>query len=298
MSLVVASAAALGSALSAAAGGVLQHRAARQAPTGTGLHIRLLTNLATRRAWIIGQAVALPAFALHVLALSAGQLGVVQPLLVCGLLFALPASVMLDHRRPNVVEWFWALTLVAALSTFLIVASPSSGHVPSDTDRLAFITLTGFAVAAATVAYTRVLPRHRALLLGAAGGLAYGLSAALLKEAITLGSGPDPTRLLTSWAPYLLAAVGVGALVVTQAAYQSGPLAASLPPLTILNPVAAVTVGVLAFHEHLAHSPAAIAGQTACLALMSVAVIQLAQRSNLANLTHHKPQPLRADLKQ
>lgn len=280
MSVLVASAAALGSALSYGTAGVLQHRAARQAPPGKGLHLDLVAHLATRPAWLVGQLVAVPALGLHALALSAGQLTLVQPLLVSGLLFALPASVALEHRRPDLSEWVWAFILVGALAAFLVAGHPTTGHAPADTDRLAVLSAAGAAIAAGIIASARVVSTHRAALLGAAGGLGFGIIASLLKEAINLAIGADPLRLFASWPLYLLVAVGLPAVVVTQVAYHSGPLAASLPPLTIINPLAAVVIGVLAFHEYLAHSPPAIAAEVISAAVMTTAVAKLARRAN------------------
>lgn len=279
MSVAVASAAALGSALSYATAGVLQHRVARQAPPSKGLHLDLVAHLATRPAWLVGQLVGIPAFGLHAFALSAGPLALVQPLLVSGLLLALPASVALEHRHPSISEWVWAVILVGALGAFLGAGHPTAGHAPSDTDRLAVLSIAGAAIAAGIITSTRVMSTHRAALLGAAGGIGFGITASLLKEAINLAAGADPLRLFASWPLYLLAAVGLPSVVVTQVAYHSGPLAASLPPLTIINPIAAVAIGVLAFHEHVAHSPSAIAAEVISAAVMTAAVTQLARRA-------------------
>ena len=173
---------ALGSALVYGAGGVLQHRAARGAPPGQGLRLRLLADLAA----------------------------------------------------------------------FLLASHPTTGNAPSDTDRLAAITAIGCAVAAVAVAVAaRLRPTWRAAVLGAAGGIVYGLTAALLKDDLHLAAGAYPVQVFTTWPLYLLAGTGATALLVVQAAYQSGPLAASLPPLTMLNPIIAIVVGILAFHERL-----------------------------------------------
>ena len=271
---------ALGSALAYGAGGVLQHRAAQGAPPGQGLRLRLLADLAARPMWLVGLAATIGGFALHALALSSGQLAIVQPLLVCGLLFALPASVALDRHRPSLTEWAWALVLAAALAAFLLASHPTTGNAPSDTDRLAAITAIGCAVAAAAVAAAaRLPPAWRAAVLGAAGGIVYGLTAALLKDDLHLAAGAHPVQVFTTWPLYLLAGTGATALLVVQAAYQSGPLAASLPPLTMFNPIIAIVVGILAFHERLSATPAAVTIEIAAFAVMTAAVTQLTRHS-------------------
>lgn len=70
MNTAVAVVAALGSALAYAVASVLQHRSARTAPAGGGLHLRLVGHLAARPLWLAGLAVAIAALALHALALS------------------------------------------------------------------------------------------------------------------------------------------------------------------------------------------------------------------------------------
>lgn len=280
--------AAIGSAIAYGTGGVLQHRAARDATAGRGLRLRLLAHLATQPMWLAGLAAGAVAIGLHALALSGGELAIVQPLLVSGLLFALPASVVLDGRRPSLAEWAWALLLVVAVAAFLLASHPSRGQAPNDTDRLAAITAIAAAVSIVVVGIgTRLVPTHKAALLGGIGGLAYGLTAALLKESIHLISGPHPVHLLTTWPLYLLLGVGAVALVVVQASYQAGPLAASLPPLTMLNPIIAIVVGVAAFDERLSDTPAALGIEATSLVAMTLAVMQLARRSS--RLEHREP---------
>ena len=281
---------ALGSALAYGAGGVLQHRATHGAPPGGGLRLTLLAHLAARPMWLAGLAATILGFTLHALALSTGQLAIVQPLLVSGLLFALPASVALDRHRPSLTEWAWALVLVAALTAFLLASHPTTGNAPTDTDRLAAITAIGSAVAAVAVAVAaRFPPTWRAAVLGAAGGIAYGLTAALVKDDLHLAAGGNPVRVFTTWPLYLLLGTGATALLVVQAAYQSGPLAASLPPLTMLNPIIAIIVGILAFHERLSAAPAAVGIEVASFAAMTVAVTQLTRHSD--SRTRQPPSP-------
>ncbi len=93
--------AALGSALAAATSSVLQHRSARSAPVARRATGRLLGHLVTRPVWLAGLVAGAAGLVLHALALSGGRLAVVQPLLVSGMLFALPVSVALEGRRPQ-----------------------------------------------------------------------------------------------------------------------------------------------------------------------------------------------------
>lgn len=279
MTQVWAVAAALASALGYAVASVLQHRSARREPAGTGLRLGLLARLASRPVWLAGLLTSAASLALHVLALSLGQLAVVQPLLVSGLLFALPASVALERRRPSAVEWCWALVLVTGLSLFLVFAHPHGGRALPDRGSLVATVAIGAGVAgAAVLAGHRPAHRHRAALLGLACGISYGLTAALIKD-VTTTATLDPIRVLISWPLYVLLIIGVAGITLNQAAYQAGPLAASLPPTTIADPVVAVVAGVLVFDERLAEAPPAVAVEILAFVMMGVASVQLARRT-------------------
>lgn len=279
MNAAVAPVAALASALTYATAGVLQHRVARQAPTERGRPLDLLAYLVTRPVWVAGIVLDTAGVVLHAIALWAGQLAVVQPLLVSGLLFALPVSVLLERRRPSFTEWCWALVLVTGLAVFLVVSNPSADRLPRSENRLVVLSLLGTALTAVVVLRAiRSAPTGRAALLGIAGGLANGMTAALLKEVIHIGSGARPADLLTSWVTYLLLLIGAASLAITQQAFQSGPLVASLPNLTMVPPVLAVVFGVLVFGERLGHTPLDLIAETAAFLAMSVAAVQLARR--------------------
>src|SRR5438093_115933 len=82
-------------------------------------------------------------------------------------------------RRPAVVEWLWAALLVVGLATFLLAAHPSRGWVSVDADVLAW-TAFGCAgiVGITALVGLRWLHRRRALVLGIAAGIGYGMTAA------------------------------------------------------------------------------------------------------------------------
>jgi hypothetical protein len=54
---------------------------------------------------------------------------------------------------------------------------------------------------------------------------------------------------LGGWQLYVLILLGISALVVSQSAYQAGPLALSMPAVALLEPVVAVVAGEIVFHE-------------------------------------------------
>jgi hypothetical protein len=54
---------------------------------------------------------------------------------------------------------------------------------------------------------------------------------------------------LTSWEPYVGIALGVGALLVNQSAFQAGELQASLPTLTAAEPLVGSVLGLVMLDE-------------------------------------------------
>jgi drug/metabolite transporter (DMT)-like permease len=262
--------------MAAAASSVLQHRSARKAPERHAAGFRLLAHLAGNPVWLLGVLFAAVGLALHAVALAGGRLAVVQPLLVCGLLFALPVSVALEGRRLSPAEGGWALALVAGLAAFLLVARPSGGVVSVDADVLAWITGVGVA-AMAVVGYSGMRWRRlRAPLVAVAAGLGYGITAALLKQTAAVASH-GISNIFADWPVYVLIAVGGTAIGLTQVAYRAGPLAESLPVLTVTDPASSILIGALAFHEKLSSSALAVAVELAAFVVMGIASAKLAR---------------------
>lgn len=261
--------AALGSAFLAALSTVLHHRAGI-GDGGAGVVLRPL--------WLLGSVAAIGGLGLHTVALQQGQLSVVQPLLVSGLLFALPLAALFDRRRLGIVQMGWAAVVVMGLALFLVCAQPAPGHPVADSLDLALASASITAVAAGAVLAGAVRRRHRAALWAVAGGCGYGLVAVLLKDNLGLVSFGF-TVLLRSWELYGLVVVGIAAIAINQAAFNAGPLASSLPVLTIADPVVAIVVGAVLFGERTASAPGLVMGQVVGFVTMTGAVVALTRSS-------------------
>lgn len=269
---------ALASAGCASVASVLQHRSARGAPGGRGLRIGLIVALMGRPQWLIGVAASGAAFLLHAAALQSGKLLVVQPLLMSSLLFALPASALLERRRPSIAEWGWALLLIVGLVAFLGFARPTAGTtLPALSVFVPALAIAAACSAASVFLGGIPLRRYRPALFGLATGIAYGIVAALIKYVVGIGVS-DPLRLLTGWPLYVLVAVGACAVVLNQTAYQAGALASALPALTLADPVTAALIGVVAFGEQFATTPVALIGQVVGALIAATAALRLARR--------------------
>src|SRR5438270_1338547 len=176
--MVVASA--LGSAMLYALAAVLQQRAAVSEPPEHSLRLRLLFGLLRRPLWLAGLACDVGAFLLQFWALDHGSLVLVQPLLVSGLLFALPLGTFVSHERMTRSDWIGAALVVIGLSVFLLVAKPDRGSADAAPKVWVMLVVSiMFAVSVLIFAAQRSTESRRAGFLAAAAGTMYGLTAAL-----------------------------------------------------------------------------------------------------------------------
>jgi hypothetical protein len=259
----------------------LAHRSAGEVPDAQGLGPRQLLGFVRATMahpyWLGGIAVSTVGLGLHAFALHAGALAVVQPLLVLGVLFALPLQRRLNRERIRRIELLWALALVAGLGGFLVVATAGVAPTHEAADRGPAIVAGLLALGAAPMCVLVSRGRQRATaaaLLGAATGIAFAGTATLIKACTRL-LARSPVALVTSWQLYTLLAAGAVGLLVNQLAFQAGPLSASLPVITVVNPLLAVLFGVVVYDENLRHTPWAIATEAGSLMLFSMAAFAL-----------------------
>lgn len=254
---------------------VMQHREAASAPRNQFMRFGLLLHLVKRPVWAAGIVADVVAFVFQALALGKGPLTLVQPLLTAGLLFALVLAAAWDRRRLSGMELLAALALMAGLTLFLIAAAPSPGRQTVSFGRWV---VAGVLVGAAVVILVVVAgkaARWKPALLGIAASLTFAVSDALIKSGIDVLHDRGVVRLLDTWYIYGLAVLAVLSAVLVQSAFQSGPLAMSLPALTAVEPVASSAVGVILFAEGLHADPLALAGEVlaALLSLFGIWVL-------------------------
>lgn len=238
-----------------AAGSVLQRFAARTVPTQDRLRLRLIGLLIRRRAWLGGVGLLVCAGVLQALALYRGGLALVQPIAVAELPLALMISGRVFRGALGARAWVGILGMTGGLALVLFALAPSN-PAPASPDAQGRPTAWLAAVAGCVVGMGILVllargadGNTRCASLAAAAGLGFGLTAALMKAvAVRVAVGGAPAA-LTSWQPYGMLAAGAGAFFLYQHAVHAGPLVASQPPVTILDPVVSVALGVLVFGE-------------------------------------------------
>lgn len=245
-------AAALAGAVFTAIGIVVRQRATMDVPEDRGVSTEMITTLLRRPLWWAGTASAVTGYAFQAVALTFGSLLLVAPLMVSALLFALPLSAWLAHRRVSRLEWGWAIVLTVALAVFVSLARTKPGdYEASESTAIAVaagcLVLVGGCVAIAA----RLADWRRAITLAVAVGVMFGMVAVLTKIETHIATEAGAVRLLTSPVTYALIVFGVGATLLQQSAFHAGSLKASVPAMLVLEPVVAVLLGQVVLGEHL-----------------------------------------------
>lgn len=274
----------LGAAVLLAVGFVLQQHEAAQLH-GTSLRPGVLLVLARSPVWLAGIAAMVAGQLLGATALGVGSLIVVAPLLATSVLFALPLGALASHRRLSRADWVGAGTTVVGLSLLLVISDPErSGQ---EVDVAVPDIITAGTVIAVLVALLLTVSRHRsppvrALLVAACAGTVFGLQDFLTQqtfEVLDRGIG----ALVAAWQPWVLLVVAVVGLTLSQNAFSTADLTASLPALTIAEPVCAMVLAATLLDEGLRTQPGPLAAGVTGLALMVVGVVLLARSPLVAD---------------
>ncbi len=264
-------------ALSNAISSVLQRRGASTAPDTSVLRVKLMTYVARRPVWLFGFLTMVGAFLFQAGALSYGQLSTVQPVLVTELLFVLFILSIWSRSRPGRLEWIGAVAVSGGLTGFLLAANPAGGSASATAGDWGVAGLgTGVVVGILIVFALRSRPFGRAALFGSAAAITFALNAAFIKASTNL-IGQGTVHFFTSWPPYAVAVTGLGAFFIVTNAFQSGPLTATQPALTVVDPIASIIIGAEVFGESLRDSPGWVAVECITLLIMAIGVILLSR---------------------
>jgi drug/metabolite transporter (DMT)-like permease len=276
VNLAVSLVAALAAAAGFAASAVLQQESATTVPEERTLSPTLLLALVRRRKWLLGMGSLLAAFGLQALALAYGPVALAQPVIVVELAFAIPLGMWRGRRRAGRREWMGIAFVMGGVALFLAVAVPAGGASnPAGSRWLVALIAVGAIVAAVLVAGARVSGPIRALFFGAAAGIAFGVLAVLTKAVVhQFGAGLGTA--FSGWQLWLLITVGIAAFVISQSAYQAGPLAYSMPMTDLLEPAVAVVLGDVLLDENVRLTAGVLAVQVLAAVVACAGIVLLA----------------------
>lgn len=247
----------------------------------------MASALVCRPLWWAGTASAVGGYVFQALALGRGSLLLVQPVLVSSLLFALPLSARLVHRRVTGREWTWAVLLSAAIAVFVLVGNPRPGrpHPPGPAWTAATIAVL-VVVAGCLIRVRRSRARVRAVRLAVAVAVLFGVVAVLTTVCVHRLEYGGPGALLTVPAPYALVVVALLGTVLQQSAFHAGALQTSVPTMIVLEPIVAVTLGVVVLGDHLA-----VGGRGMALLVLVVLVMVASTVALAVEAVNHEVEP-------
>ncbi|MBV8350038.1 MAG: DMT family transporter, partial [Mycolicibacterium sp.] len=228
---------ALAAALMIGIGEVIQQQSAQDVTGERVGTFELFGRLLRDRQWWTGSLVGAAGFALQAAALNFGSVVLVQALLVISLLFALLISAMVNHRRITRWEGTWAVLLVAAVAGVVTVGNPQEGHARASLHAWAVVA----AIMVPAVVVCAIGARFfsgsvSAMLLGLLSGSLWGVFYVLTKGVVAqFGHGIG--ALLRTPELYAWGVVAISATAWVQSAFRAGPLSASLPAITVSNPL-------------------------------------------------------------
>lgn len=239
---------------------------------------RFLVVLLKNPLWLAGWAALGLGFVFQALALHAGEISVVQPLLVTELVFALALRRIWLRQPIRGLTWWAAALTCVSLSVFLATSEPQGGtHYPASH---AWLTGAWGTVAAATIlalAGLRGSTVRRTALVASATAMMWALVATLVKTMTDTWAEFGVAGMFGHWPVYGLAAAGLGAEVLQQTTLRVGPLSVAQPLLVIVNPIVSVALSVWIFEEYFTPDVLRLAIGSAAFAVMCASAAVLAR---------------------
>ncbi|MCV7300163.1 DMT family transporter [Mycobacterium barrassiae] len=242
---------ALGAAFFVAIGDVMHQRQAHEVTDEPVGHAELFLQLLKDRQWWLGSLVAGIGFGLQAAALGLGSVLLVQAILVTSLLFALPIHARMSHRRVTLWEWAWAVLLAASVVVIVTVGNPTAGHARASFETwAAVVAVLGPLLVLCVIGGSMVKGPLSAVLLAVVSGALWGVFAVLTKGVVDrLDDGV--IALLRTPELYVWAAIAVAGTAWQQFSFRAGAITASLPTMTVTEPVVASVLGIVVLGETL-----------------------------------------------
>jgi drug/metabolite transporter (DMT)-like permease len=257
---------------------VADQRSTKRVQSRQPLSPKIFLDLVRQRMWLASIVGTLSGFALQVLALHYGPLALVEPLLVCGLIFAVLINSYL-FRRFDPVLISGVVATAAGIAGFLAISQPTDGQSSTGFGVVLPLGAGLTAGVAGCIVFSRRNRAYGALGLALACGICYGVSAFLVKLVVSDVSG-GLTGMLTDWPFYALAVVGPLGFLLNENAFQHGKLIAPvLGIITVCDPLISVALAYLWLNEQLNGTPIGIAGEIISLAIMCTGVVVVAHRA-------------------
>ena len=288
MSTPIAVGTALAAALFLGISAVADQRSTKRVKTEKALSPRILLDLVRQPLWVAAVGANIVGFALQVVALSFGSLAVVQPLLVCDLIFAVLISRYLLRRsntpRPggrhaDLAVFTGVAATALGVAGFLAIGQPSGGSTHASFSILPPLVIVIVVLVGGCLAVAARYDNVRPLALALGCGVCYGVAAFAIKL-VTSDFDHGLAGLFSNWPIYVLLVVGPVGYLLNQDAFQQGTFLAPVQAIiTAADPVLSVALGIVWLDVRVRSSPAAIAGEVASLVVMVIGIVITSESS-------------------
>lgn len=271
-----------------ALGAQFQHRGVGRVEANTGevnpsagLSPKQLLLLLARPSWVTGTLMLGLAVVLQLTSLYLSPIIVVQPLgavalVITSMVNARVSKVPLDRRSIQAISF-----CVGGVGIFVTVAAFTAKSSPISTGQLAVIlAILGVITMGFSIAFAFLRNQFKAIAFILGAGVLYGFVATLAKVVIDRAKTGDFEWLTVTCIVALLAAAILGGYFV-QNAYSTGPPDLVIAGLTVVDPLVAVTIGIVVLQE------AAGAPWYAAIAYFAAAALAI---SGVFQLSKHHPQ--------
>ena len=239
-----------------ALGAQFQHRGVNKVEAATGevesapgLSVKQVLMLLTRPSWVLGTLMLGLAVLLQLTSLFLAPIIVVQPLgaialVITAVVNARISKVKLDRKSIQAIAFS-----VGGVGLFVTVAAFTARSSPINTAQLGVIlAMLGVVTMGFSLAFAFLRKRFKAIMFILAAGVLYGFVATLAKVVIDRAKTGDFEWLTVLCIVALLAAAVLGGYFV-QNAYSSGPPDLVIAGLTVVDPLVAVTIGIVVLQE-------------------------------------------------
>lgn len=224
---------------------------------GTGLNVRQLLALAARPSWLIGTILLGIAVLFQLTSLRFSPLTVVQPLgavglVVTAILSSRSSGIRLDSVTKRAIGF-----CIGGVALFVTIAAlTTKSHPITELQLTVVLIILAVVLTAAAVLFGIFRHRMRALAYVVGAGVLFGFVATLAKVVIgriTTLIELDEQRGGIEWLTIgcviaLVLAAALGSYFV-QSAYSSGPPDLVVAGLTVIDPIVAITIGIVVLGE-------------------------------------------------
>lgn len=215
----------------------------------SGLNLRQIFLLFRRPSWVFGSVLLGFAIVFQLVSLGFSPLIVVQPIGAVALVLTSIINSRMSKIRLNKQSMLAVSLCVGGIGIFVAIASFTAVNAPvSSADLLEILAILAAVLVVFAVVFWFFRSKASALFYIVGAGVLYGFVATLAKVVITrIFSGATDVLTWSCLLALILATV-LGAFFV-QNAYSSGPPDLVIAGLTVIDPIVAVTIGIVILDE-------------------------------------------------